>query len=793
MKNAPLLWALFALLTGAYLLTYSGVIESGDSRSLFNMTASLYRFGDTLMDLNADQQIPPLPLADPNAEYPLRPFDIEPMQSLAALSLYALADRIPGLGLIHTTWMFNIVITAATACVVYTFGRALGFGARSSLAVALSFGLCTAALAYSKTFFREPLSALTVLAAALLAHHVRISGYRFGWIVGLATVILIMLLTRAASAFALPAFLILLLPTMHLDAIRRITPRLIVALVVLLVTVALVFSIGGQNGGVRYDILARLSGTPTYLATALQAYFLSIGGSIWGTSPVLLLAIPGCVLLWRRGHWRYALALPLLLLTYGVGYAWLSDVHWFGGLSWPPRFLIATIPLLMIGTLPIADAAISRATRRRWRWIAASLYGLLCAYGLLIQLTAVSLRWGDYLLGLPDAALSTLEWNPGLNQIAYLRWVVIPQLWGRVPLDLAWVRMDLPWWALAGALLIIACTLWLAWGVWRSRSPGRISGALAMIVLVFAIVGLRLFHDRDPLYRAGDPALQELVASIAAETTREDVVLLSNPAYVSYFMNYAKLHNAARIISLPDHPGDRPSPEQPPRVENDNPELLVLKESLPVIHALADTRERLWLVENFGPAIAWSTRPVEHYLATYFYPLRTLEFSPQVRLIEFDTMRAPDPAVPYAPQYTSNMVFGESIRLLGYDLPAGDTYQVGDSVPISLYWSTTVPLDRDYVVGVYLRTADGSPIAQSDSTPTWSFAPTSRWQVGIPVWDNRALRLPDDIPPGYIQIWIKVYGFDENFSASDLPATGRNVLEGAIGVLEDRLRVTSDE
>jgi hypothetical protein len=790
-KNAPLMWALFALLTCAYLLAYSGNIESGDSRALFNLTASLYRYGDSLMDLHADQLRPTLPLDDPNAAYPLRMFDIEPLHSRLALPLYALADRIPGIGLVHTTWLFNIIITAATACLIYGLGRQLGYGAWATLAVALAYGLCTAAMPYSKTFFREPLSAFTIISAVYLAERVRGSGFGVGWVVALAAAIGMMLLTRAASLFALPALVVLLLPSLRVGFQSRASAlRLLGGLLAVALVVGGIFWVGAGLGE-RYDILARLSSNRTYVIEALHGYLLSIGGSIWGTSPVLLLAIPGCVLLWWRGQGRYALALPLSLMAYSFGYANLVDGHWFGGLSWPPRFLIATIPLLMVGVLPAVDLAYS-AQARRTRLLASVGFALLCAYGLWIQVTAVSLRWGDYLLGLPPESLGTLEWSDGLNTLQYLRWTVIPQLWGQIPLDLAWVRAGVSWWALLVALLLGACALWLGWGIWRARAAWQVSAALVVCVVVLTGVGLRAFYERDPLYRGDDPALDALLDAIDQETRAGDVIVLSNPAYVSFFMNSARLHNGARVISLPDHPGDRPSENQPPLIEGDNPELLVLRDSIPLIHALAGTRDRLWLVENFGPALPWSTRPVERFLATYYHPIRTIELSALVRLIEFDTTPAPDVSGMYAPRHSTRFVFGEDIRLLGYELPER-AFRAGESVPLSLVWASDAPLDADYVMALYLRAADGAPSAQSDMQPGWGFAATSSWLPNVPVWDHRALRLPNDLLPGEYQVWVKVYGFDANFAPVDLPARGGEVLEGTIAIIDARVEIGSGE
>jgi hypothetical protein len=790
----PRLVAVFALLFSLYLLLYSGSIESGDSRYLFNTVASLYRYGDTRLDLSTHEHLPDS--IDITQPYPLMTFDTEPMQPLLALPLYALADVVPGLGLVHTTWLFNSLITALTACVVLLYARALGGSERAATLTALAFGICTIAVPYSKTFFREPLSGFFLISAALAAERARAHGY-LAWRLALfGALFAALLLTRASALMALPALVVILLPHLRTLPPRPLSvyregetespialSRVVVAVVVLVLVVVGVFAYGILNGDARYNVLTRYFGERTYILTALHSYLLSIGGSIWSTSPVLLLAIPGVLLLWRRGWRRYALALPLLLLSFAGGYAFLSGIHWFGGLSWPPRFLVQIVPLLSLGMLPLIETAL----KPRRRALQAVIL-LLVAVSLWVQASAVSLRWGEYTRLLPDEASGVLEWGGGLNVVQYLRPVLIPQAWGSVAWDFAWARAGLPLWAYACVALLIACAAWLAWGIGQRRALAGSVGLLAG-VMVCAGLCLRALYDTDYEYRASDAPLHELVAFIQRETTAGEVVLLSNPAFVDFFLNYAKLHNAARVVSLPLHPGDRPSPEQPPRVEDDNPDALVELHAIRLIYGLAQTRERIWLLENSTPALTWSVRPVERFLAAHYYPIRAIETSPLARLVEFSTVEAPDPFGFYSASRPSDLRFGDSLRLLGYDLPRGEVYAAGDALPVSLYWAADAPLTQDYTVALFLRAADGSPVTQVDVQPSWGFAPTTAWLAGVPVWDHRALRLPSTLPAGDYQLWLKVYGFDENFAPVDLPVTAGEALDGVIGVLDVRIAI----
>ncbi|MDX2137879.1 MAG: hypothetical protein SF123_07265 [Chloroflexota bacterium] len=775
--------AIFALLVSVYLLIYSGYIESGDSRYLFNATASQYRYGDMLLDLSASERLPEQ--VDPDLPYPLQRFDTELMQPLLAQPLYALANAVPGIGLVHTTWMFNIVVTALTGCIVFLFARALAFDTRAAVLVALMYGLATIAVPYSKTFFREPLTALTITAAALLAERTRAHNYRPWSLLLLIISIVVMLLTRAAAVFALPALLVLLLPDAMTVVRRASLGRILLIIIGVIALAAAVFVGAAVLGGGRYNILARLDSDFTYIITALHSYMLSIGGSIWATSPPLLLAIPGIYLFWRHGLWRYALALPLLLLTFTFGYALFIDQHWFGGLSWPPRFLAPTVPLLMLGVLPIVSALWKREQRSRLVAVALIVVTLvLVVYGVWVQTSAVSVRWGDYTRGLPAEANGTIEWGGGLNVVQYLRPVVIPQLWATVPLDFAWVRMGQPIWGWVFGVSVVVCGAWLLWTITSPRRYGLASSSV-LLAVVFIIAGLylRALHNGDFEYRATDGELHQLVSAIQRETQRGDVVLLSNPAYVDFMLNYGKFADDARVIALPLNPGDRPSPEQPALVSDDNPDALVRMQVIPLIYGLAQERDRIWLVENFGAAHPWSVRPVERFLSTHYYPIHMQAFGDLARLIEFSTAETPDTFGFALPQYASPFLFSDALRLHGYTLPLGNRYAPGAALPISLYWSADLLLVQDYTVAVYLAPVGGVPLAQSDTQPGWGFAPTTVWQPGISVWDHRALRLPTDIVPGEYELWIKVYGFDENFQPQDLPAMGGVTRDGVIAVL----------
>lgn len=768
----------FLLLANLYMVTYSGRIETGDTLRLFNATASLVNFGDQYIDLAA-WQFPPQQFS---AEwfYPLQTANIEPMQVIAAAPLYWLAKHLPGFGMVHSVWLFNALVTAAAGAVLVVYARSLGATDRAAFLLALAFGAATAVWPYSKTFFREPLMLLLLLLSALFAERLRAGGYRSPVVAFAAIACLILLtLTKASALLALPALFIIAAPPLH-----RLDRRLIIGILLVAAALGGMFIALGilelvPALAARYDIVARLSeATSTYLGDALYAYLIAPGGSLWGTSPVLLLTLPGLIVSVRAGRWRYALAIATLVLAFAFGYAILNGVHWFGGLSWPPRFLIPVIPIVLVGALPIFERAAARPLSLAGMAVLAA-----CVYGFWVQLSGVTLSWTVYTAALPPEANGLSEWRGGLADPAYFRWMIVPRQWGVVPFDIAWIEIGTPWIAVGFAALALS-GLFAA-----SRRSARWMFFLAAAFVILLIVGLRLLHDEDDRYLAGDETLFAMLPILEAETVPGDVILLSSPRYEPFFLNYGKLFSAGRVITLPVQPGERPSPEQPAELEAENPIHLLTLETVPLIYNLAIPRERLWLLVNGGPDLWWSTRPVERFLSTNYYPIRTIATAPVTRLIEYSTISAPDIFAFRSAEHRTDLRYGGQLALMGYELPAGSQLAPGAVLPVSLYWRGLEPIEANYTIALFLRAADGAPVAQFDSQPSGGFAPTSGWRPDVPVWDHRALRLPEDLPPGEYQLWVKVYDFDANGAPRDLTVTGAETIDGVIGVLPQRIVV----
>src|SRR6266542_4444591 len=136
-----IMFPLVGILISVYVFTYSGRIESGDTLTLFNATASVVDFGDTLLDKTSADN-PPYTTTPPSV-YPLSEAEVEPLQLILTAPIYWLAEHIPGIGLVHAVWFFNIFICTAIAIVVYLYALTLGYRPIVGLAATLMLGLGT--------------------------------------------------------------------------------------------------------------------------------------------------------------------------------------------------------------------------------------------------------------------------------------------------------------------------------------------------------------------------------------------------------------------------------------------------------------------------------------------------------------------------------------------------------------------------------------------------------------------------------------------------------------------------
>jgi len=297
---------------------------------------------------------------------------------------------------------FNLFVTFFTVLIVRVLLLQLGLSRRESLFAALLFGIATIAWPHGRTFFTEPLAGLCVLGSiALLLQNdllqnglqrtdlqrtdllwtdstpsstsdvpppftgeagrgsprpaiLLCAGFLYGWAI----------LTRLDSLVAAPA--VAWAAAQKVTDIPGLLRRwVLVGLPVLGILLCIagyntyrfgaVFSTGyeDQTEGVRFL---------TPILVGLHGNLLTPGRSVFVYSPVLLLALPGALALWRRDR-PFAVAAGLVVGGYlGAMSKWQN---WAGGSDWGPRHIFQITPWLAIAA---SVWFFSHSRRPRWMW-----------------------------------------------------------------------------------------------------------------------------------------------------------------------------------------------------------------------------------------------------------------------------------------------------------------------------------------------------------------------------------------------------------------------------------------
>jgi hypothetical protein len=304
-------------------------------------------------------------------------------QPLIAMPLYLLAKGIntllPGTDYAALVFLFvprlNQIITAVTCVLLFSFAIRLYRSARLGVGLALAYGLGTMAWPYAKFYFSDPLSALCLLAAAYFLFVFREQGklkqlVLAGGFLGYA------FLTKLSSVVVLPFLLAYSLPicsgvrsfrsTMskatpsrwrlsispipkdsqiavyRISSWRRLVAFLAPAASLLVVAFLYNYYAFGHpfTGGYHEEGWS----TPLYLG--LYGLLLSSGKSLLLFVPLTFVAPLALVALYKAGHKEEAVLFTAIFGTYLLLHAgWWS---WYGGWSWGPRFLVPTLPFLIL-------------------------------------------------------------------------------------------------------------------------------------------------------------------------------------------------------------------------------------------------------------------------------------------------------------------------------------------------------------------------------------------------------------------------------------------------------------
>jgi hypothetical protein len=97
------------------------------------------------------------------------------------------------------------------------------------------------------------------------------------------------------------------------------------------------------------------------------------------------------------------------------------------------------------------------------------------------------------------------------------------------------------------------------------------------------------------------------------------------------------------------------------------------------------------------------------------------------------------------------------------DGAATPVYHEGDPLGVRLWWSVDAPPTLDYSVGLFVLDEAGNIVAQHDSAPNVTDAPTatSQWQPGQFYVEERTLPLPYPLLRGRYWLMLALYWYGD--------------------------------
>ncbi len=113
----------------------------------------------------------------------------------------------------------------------------------------------------------------------------------------------------------------------------------------------------------------------------------------------------------------------------------------------------------------------------------------------------------------------------------------------------------------------------------------------------------------------------------------------------------------------------------------------------------------------------------------------------------------PQPAEPVEVEFAGD---GDRIRLLGYTLPER-TAAPGGTLDLTLYWQALAPVSTDYTVFVHLLDGEDQIRGQGDGPPAAGAYPSSFWDAGEIVVDERLVAVHADAPAGTYRLAVGLY------------------------------------
>ena len=758
--------ALFTLLVGVYLLSYSGIYHSGDEIGYVRDATQIIRATASSLGHGG-------------------PF------ALVLASVLGVAQKIPFVGTLQAQFLISIVSTGLAAVFLFLLGLELKYDRCAALIVALLYGLASPAWVYSKLLFRDPFVATALIALAYFL--VRFRVHRSFVSLGLGILAgAIAIATRPSAAVVAPFALLYVTVALLAQSGASKSGKRIPRPVVVLVVVVLLIAVGASLAAVFTLYTKWLDRLLRFFEhrDALAGLLVSPGRGILFYVPIVVLALAGLVRFARRHPWETVLLygpIPFALL--------MVSVHpmWWGGWNWGPRYVVPFLPYLLFPIIALIEPLVT-GQWPRWGWIP------IAAVVLLSFLTeAVGAA-----IGPNTGTFQNME--PGTFFAWYYAPLALLGSLGQSNPDLAWLHLRggaaNAVWVVVPALLVLVLSVWLLWRGLR-RSPAieensskqasrRLLAAAIGILLLTAAVSawsIRQYYRLDTRYRSPD-GYAEAVERVRTEGRPNDLFVFDHWTTEDVHIRPSQVDNFCRGVCPPVR-----------EVVRNSWSITPVDMKLKWLDGIRWNQERVWYLPGSNLSEADPVSEVKPWLDTYLFQADCEQFSSDTSLCTYYNLtpseelspvfgaslfeedrahaflplvvsanspkRDPQWAGPRGASIEFDALFGDRIQLSDVRLyqPASSppmqtrlvTAQPGEPILIELLWQALAPIDNRAKVSLQLVDASGQLVHQIDREPVDGLWPTTSWQPGRPVSDRYALVLPGSLQAGDYQVLLVVY------------------------------------
>jgi hypothetical protein len=712
------------------------------------------------------------------------------------LLLHVITELNVGIGQLQATLLWNGIVTAVTAALLWLTAQRLGYSERTGMALSLLFGLATIAWPYANQFFGEPLSALSLLLvfyamlswratrrwwwmavagggaglalAAVTAHALLIVVFAGWWLVdwllrrrrSVDEVVDIRQWAIAAAAFVAP----------------------IVAAGALLMLYNFVRFGNPFDTGYHFDAG---EGFTNPLLSGLWGLLISPYRGVFWHTPLFIASLAAFALFVRRHRSEgvlIALLSTVLIVTYSLW--WM----WWGGFAWGPRFLVPLTPFWVLPLAPVVETLVRQRQAKNGDWrleirsqtpnsnaqspfsptlrILTWFTAAMALISFIVQLGAVSVNfvnyeillrslyptdWSDPLLyGPPAQSLADFMNSPVIGQFKLMREFIVNSdlawLWGTgEPPDL---QVTVLWLVvlIGGAAVVTLIGGLILW--WRvSAAPEQAFGVigaptLALVVLAPALVIATWTGEvaRQPGYGAEGVGYRAIITDICRNVTESDAFVNVAPTDYHIVMNWMP---GECKIDIPTFGYALNSMNYP--------------ETGQVLNRLLVARDRIWFVTS-GVQPNDPDNTLERWLADHAYKAidiwydnyRLLQYATGVRLSGVEE------------RSINKALLGrraEQVTIVSVRAPS--IAAVGKPIPIDIQYRLEAPTDQNLRWFVQLLSGQNIPLAQLDTAPNDNYAIFSELPARELLTERAGVLVPENTPEGDYLLIAGLYNPDD--------------------------------